>query len=703
MKNPPALNVVIGTLLISIVLSIVSVARQSFAVFSYISLLVTLPLVAGLILRKEWARVLTFIAAGVFLFATITLTVMQLRYPTKAMFLYFGQAAFCVWILATFWGKRMRTAFNGGVEPPPASTKKIVLTAGIPVLLICATLAGGAYYLFRKVSKSLTQEIPAGNVVPLNRVENQKIGRALLEGKHHSSVKEILFVVHPAENNPNSSRNGFVNEFLELSQMPQTVLPKDEGLRLLADMAARAKRYHVMLETESREKQKQTGGKWWEFAKTYPDYKEWESFLGCRYPEKVKLDGSLFVKMTNNKIGRIYLKNCGEDSLVSYRAERDEPVPAIEPIAGKIEWPELFSIALQKVAIPGPALLYPELSIEQANEKVRAEFGPAYDTAVQFISGSSVLREEIGTIRTIQPAVGKNVATHWLDPSTTMTFAVTGIKGQAKVEVDVAYSTIRGQAFTDQKVIVLEAPAREAEAQMKDYIGKSILIAMNLGVPTSVEPEGICGSFASRCWFKVTGAKGSGLVTVDLNNENLQGKLDINGVVIPLEAMSAYQDYPPTSEMNFERPLAAYVVVNRMTYSYKDQANLKEVAFGHSVKAEVKNISTETQSFFVETRNAHVHWTGTTERLKTQLWPYIGDKGIVRIDLKPGEIYSTNLAFLLGPGEKSNRMQGSISLAPLNFQLIFTPLYTRTINGKEETVKNLGSFTTPAFPIIVTD
>ena len=107
------------------------------------------------------------------------------------------------------------------------------------------------------------------------------------------------------------------------------------------------------------------------------------------------------------------------------------------------------------------------------------------------------------------------------------------------------------------------------------------------------------------------------------------------------------------------------------------------------------------QSFFVESRNYHRHWKGRTDLVTTAPWPYKADKGIIRVDLKPGEVYSMEFPLVLSPSIKPRLKPGSIAHAPYMVSLEFTPLYSRVVNGKTEEVKNLGSFTTPEFGVIV--
>jgi hypothetical protein len=152
--------------------------------------------------------------------------------------------------------------------------------------------------------------------------------------------------------------------------------------------------------------------------------------------------------------------------------------------------------------------------------------------------------------------------------------------------------------------------------------------------------------------------------------------------------------------MDFSRELVAFAV-SRRGYSIKEQAHLKEPAFGYSVKANVQNISKQTQSFFVESRHYDRQWKGATADVTPAPWPYITDKGLIRVDLKPGEVHTMEFPLVLSDRIKPRLKRGSIAHEEQMFRLEFTPEYSRVVSGKKEEVRNLGRFRTPEFGVIV--
>lgn len=701
-SNPAGLNVVIGLLLLSILLSVFGMFKHAFISFSLLSIALTAGLMIGLLLRKKWARILTVIIACLLLMTSLPLVFFAFRNPTKALLIPFGQFSLSLYVLITFWSSKIRNVFSGGLPPKPASAKRIFYTTVLPVLLILTAAAAGGYFMLRRIGKSFRQELPGGNLATMNPREMKAIGRTLLEGKFLPHISKVVFVSHPVEFDGKTGAKGIVNPWGNIFQMPQYTLPLSEGTRLLEEMASLARNLDILLDKESREKQKITGEKWYRIAEKYPDYEKWLEFHHCGQNNK-GLDGSLIVTLKNQKAGRIYLRECGKAPELYFWVGDDSPVPMVQPIAGTMAVPGLITRALSQVKIPPGEALYPELSSEEANKLAAEKIGQTHQDALDYLHRSGVLRKYLGPVKDIRPAAGENRVSHWLDLSANLTYLAEGSKGKALVTVNQNDYGITGRLFYENKPIGLERAYRRAPKIAEEYIQVSILLALEIGKLTSVQPSpnNNCRPFYIECQFDVEGENGKGVVLVDLRNP-IMGILQTAKGSIPLETRHEGQRWgAPASEFDLEKDLIVYAIGRQVSYSHAKQKNLKETAFSYSVVGHVQNISDQIQSFFVESRNAHRHWKGKTSDVKTALWPYKKNTGIVRVDLKPGEIYTMEFPLVLSPKIKPRLRPGSIAHAPHMFRLEFTPLYSRMKAGKTEKVENLGTFSTPEFFVIV--
>jgi hypothetical protein len=83
------------------------------------------------------------------------------------------------------------------------------------------------------------------------------------------------------------------------------------------------------------------------------------------------------------------------------------------------------------------AVLWPKLTAKQAYERAAQIIGNRYWRAMQVIQDSSEIRDKLGTIREIRPAIGKNLSSSWMDSNSVfLTFRVIGTHGEGAVIIE---------------------------------------------------------------------------------------------------------------------------------------------------------------------------------------------------------------------------------------------------------------------------
>ena len=84
-----------------------------------------------------------------------------------------------------------------------------------------------------------------------------------------------------------------------------------------------------------------------------------------------------------------------------------------------------------RVTIPSILVLWPEMTVNQANGRAARIIGKRYQPALETIQNSSAMREVFGDIQEIRPAAGNNFYSSWMDSTSVfLTFQVIGSRGE---------------------------------------------------------------------------------------------------------------------------------------------------------------------------------------------------------------------------------------------------------------------------------